>query len=101
MNSLTERNDGGPNSSEPEHLGEDLGFELPAVVSVLKEVHKGDRSGIDPAAAQGGVQSATGQAAVSPTDAHGACPPGAALADKDQVGHELASGGAVAHRRSG
>ncbi len=97
MDSLTERNDGGPNSGETEHLGEDFCVELPAVVSVVKEVHEGDPGGIDPAGAEGGVQSAGGQAAVRPTDAHGASPRGAAFADEYQEGHALASGGAVTH----
>jgi hypothetical protein len=51
MDSLTECNDGGASCGEPEHLHEDFRFKLPAVVPVLKEVHEGDRGGIDPASA--------------------------------------------------
>jgi hypothetical protein len=51
MDSLTECNDGCASSGELEHLHEDFRFKLPAVVPVLKEVHEGDRGGIDPASA--------------------------------------------------
>ena len=78
-------------------MGEDFKVELPAVVPVLKEVYEGDRGGIDPAGAERGVQSAARQASVRPTDAHGPCTRGAALADEDQVGLGLARRGVAAH----
>jgi len=56
MDSLTERNKGGASSGELEHLSEDFRFELPAIAPVLKEVHEGDRGGIDSAGAACGVQ---------------------------------------------
>jgi hypothetical protein len=101
MDSLTECNDGGASSGELEYLSEDFRFKLPAIVPVLKEVHEGDRGGVDPAGAERGMQTAIRQAAVRPADTHGARPPRATLADKDQVGHELASGGAGRHARRG
>jgi len=101
MDSLTERNDGGASGGELEQPGEHFRVEYPAVVSILKEVHERDRGGIDPAGSEGRVESAGGQAAVRPTDAHGACPRRAAFADEDQEGHALASGRAVAHERRG
>ena len=64
MDSLTECNDGGASSGELEYLSEDFRFKLPAIVPVLKEVHEGDRGGVDPAGAERGMQSASRQAAV-------------------------------------
>jgi hypothetical protein len=101
MDSLAECDDCGSSSGEPEHMAEDIRIQLPAVVTVLKEVHEGDRGGIDPAGTKRGMQSAAGQAAVRPADAHSTRAPRAALADKDQVGHELVSGGGEGHGRSG
>ena len=78
-------------------MGEDFKVELPAVVPVLKEVYEDDRGGIDLARAERGVQCAACQAPIRPTDAHGPCARGAALADEDQVGLGLARGGVAAH----
>jgi hypothetical protein len=50
IDSPTERDDGGASSGALEYRAEDLRVELPAVVSVLKEVHEGDRDGIHPQA---------------------------------------------------